>query len=121
LVTSVLQTIDAALPIRTVHARRSKQLRAEPIQALYEAHRVHHVGVFPELESEMTEWVPGMSKSPNRLDALIYGLTELAAGKKKATMRRWAMDETGEEPTPALRLVEPEMQNDPMMVPRRAG
>jgi phage terminase large subunit-like protein len=46
---------------------------------LYEQNRVHHVGVFTELENEMTQWLPGMS-SPSRMDAMVWALTELALG-----------------------------------------
>lgn len=56
--------------------------RAEPVHALYEQGRVHHVGSFGDLESEMTTWVPpghpdSSSWSPNRLDALVWAITEL--------------------------------------------
>lgn len=64
--------------IKTVHASRGKAIRAEPIAALYERGRVHHVGGFPLLEDEQCSWTPneGMP-SPNRLDALVWALTEL--------------------------------------------
>lgn len=65
-----------AVPFRKVHASRGKHTRAEPISALYEQGRVHHVGCFPELEDEMCNWVPGMA-SPNRMDALVWALTHL--------------------------------------------
>jgi phage terminase large subunit-like protein len=44
---------------------------------------VSHVGTFPELEAELTGWVPGDPRSPNRLDALVWCLTELMLGEKK--------------------------------------
>ncbi len=59
-----------------VHASRGKQTRAEPIAALYEQGRVHHVGMLPELEDQMCTWLPGM-KSPDRMDALVWALTDL--------------------------------------------
>lgn len=63
----------------TIHARKGKDVRAEPIVGLYEQHLVHHVGVMAELEAEMTGWVPySGDPSPNRLDALVYALTVLA-------------------------------------------
>lgn len=77
MVTSTLQTVRSTLPIRPVHASRGKSTRAEPISALYEQGRVHHVGTFPVLEDQMTTWVPGM-KSPDRMDALVWGLTDVA-------------------------------------------
>lgn len=50
--------------------------RAEPVSAIYEQGRAHHVGCFRELERELTTWAPG-GKSPNRLDALVWALTHL--------------------------------------------
>jgi phage terminase large subunit-like protein len=64
-----------------VDSRRGKQIRAEPIVALYEKKRVFHVGRQGDLgllEDELTSWVPGKGASPNRLDALVHGATELA-------------------------------------------
>jgi phage terminase large subunit-like protein len=60
-----------------VHSRRGKVLRAEPIVGLYEQKRVHHVKVLEDLESQMVGWVPDASDSPDRVDALVHGLTEL--------------------------------------------
>jgi predicted phage terminase large subunit-like protein len=85
LVETVLRTIDPSLPLTLVHASRGKLTRAEPIAALYEQGKVHHVGGFPELEDELCAWVPGMSDSPDRLDALVWGLTELAPGAVPAS------------------------------------
>lgn len=76
LVEMVLQANGVKVNFKKVHAARGKRVRAEPIAALYEKGLVHHVGEFPELESELTEWVPG-EESPNRLDALVWCLTEL--------------------------------------------
>lgn len=59
-----------------VHAARGKLTRAEPVAALYEQGRIHHVGGFAKLEDELTSWVPG-GESPNRLDALVHAFTEL--------------------------------------------
>lgn len=56
-----------------VNASRSKQLRAEPVVAMYEQHRVHHVGSLVELEEQQTSWVPDEGDSPDRLDALVHG------------------------------------------------
>jgi phage terminase large subunit-like protein len=69
-------TVSPSANYKSVRATRGKQLRAEPIAALYEQGRIHHVGFFPELEDQMCEWVPG-EKSPDRLDALVWALTEL--------------------------------------------
>jgi hypothetical protein len=64
---------------KTVHASRGKATRAEPVSAEYEQRRIHHVGVFPELETEMTSWVPGMP-SPSRMDSAVWCFTELLLG-----------------------------------------
>lgn len=77
LVRTVLMTQDQNMPVTLVHASRGKQVRAEPVAALYEQGRVHHVGMFAELEDELTGWVPGEGASPDRLDALVWALTEL--------------------------------------------
>ena len=63
-----------------VRASRGKAVRAEPIAAAYEQGRVHHVGEFPLLEEELTSWVPGDRLSPNRLDAMVWSMTELMDG-----------------------------------------
>jgi phage terminase large subunit-like protein len=62
---------------RMVMASRGKATRAEPTSANYEQGRMHHVGFFPELEDEMCNWVPGVGTSPNRVDALVWAVTEL--------------------------------------------
>jgi len=63
---------------KTVTATKGKRLRAQPIQALYEVGEVHHVGNYPELEYEMTTWVPDIGlPSPNRMDALVWALSYL--------------------------------------------
>lgn len=71
-----IATIDGSVAYKAVHASRGKLTRAEPIAALYEQGRVHHVGAFPDLEDQMCTWVPG-DKSPDRMDALVWALTEL--------------------------------------------
>lgn len=64
------------IAIRLVRASRGKYTRAEPISALYEQGRCHHVGMFGEMEDELCTWVPG-EDSPDRLDAMVWGFTEL--------------------------------------------
>lgn len=74
---------------KPVHASRGKAIRAEPISAHYEQGRVHHVGRFMRLEDEMCMWIPGMGMpSPNRLDALVWALTELMGKEKRAASSR---------------------------------
>lgn len=82
MVEATLRAIDPPIPYRAVHASRGKAVRAEPISALYEQRRIHHVGPFNELEDEMTSFAPGMpggmsGGSPDRLDALVWAFTDL--------------------------------------------
>lgn len=79
MVKSTIKNVDNNIPVTLVWASRGKETRAEPISALYEEGRVHHTAMFDMLEDELTDWVPGESKySPNRLDALVWGLTEVS-------------------------------------------
>lgn len=74
----IADATDQVCRYKNVHASRGKAVRAEPIVARYEKGIIHHVGDFPHLEDEMVMWVPGESKySPNRIDALVWALTEL--------------------------------------------
>ena len=71
-----------------MHATRGKLVRAEPIAALYEQGKVHHVGVFPELESQMCTYTGERPKpSPDRLDALVWGLSELSKSRGEVAWR----------------------------------
>ena len=79
MVESTINNVDDSVPVTLVWASRGKHTRAEPVSALYEQGRVHHVGAFPTLEDEMTTWVPG-DESPNRMDALVWAITELSGG-----------------------------------------
>ena len=86
LVVHLLQQVNPNLPVKKVTATRGKAVRAEPIASLYEQGRVHHIGMFPELEEQMCEWEPGVSKdSPDRMDALVWALTELSEGSASLT------------------------------------
>jgi phage terminase large subunit-like protein len=80
MVTAMLRSVDAALPVTMVRATRGKFLRAEPVAALYEQGRVVHAGRFTGLEDQMCDFGPdGLSsgRSPDRLDALVWALTAL--------------------------------------------
>jgi len=79
MVEQVIKQVDPNVPVTLVHASRGKQARAEPIAAQYEQGRIYHVGSFPALEDECCMWIPG-DESPNRLDALVWALTELMLG-----------------------------------------
>lgn len=79
MVQATLHHVRSSVPVRMVSASRGKRLRAEPVAALYEQHKVHHVGVHARLEDQMCSWTPG-SGSPDRLDALVWAVTELSGG-----------------------------------------
>ncbi len=71
------QARGLAIPYSMVYASRGKETRAEPVSALYEQGRIHHIGVLAALENEQTTWIPGTGRSPNRVDSLVWGITEL--------------------------------------------
>jgi phage terminase large subunit-like protein len=77
MVESNLRTVRLQLPYKKINASRGKQIRAQPIASLYEQGRVSHVEAFPELEDQLTTWTPESGTSPDRLDALVWALTEL--------------------------------------------
>ncbi len=78
LVRRTIQAVGPTVPIEKVRARRGKYTRAEPVAALYEQGRVHHVGAMPELEDQCCVWEPGEGQaSPDRLDALVWAITAL--------------------------------------------
>lgn len=87
LVEKVIRTIDRSVPYTPVRASRGKILRAEPIAALYEQGKVSHCGEFRELEDQMTSYTPLSKKSPDRLDALVWALTELSRSTGQAVWR----------------------------------
>jgi len=78
----MLKLIGGDIPYNSVWASRGKVTRAEPIVMLYEQGRVHHIGVLDKLEDEMTTWdAKAGDKSPNRIDSLVWGLTDLMSNK----------------------------------------
>jgi PBSX family phage terminase large subunit len=76
-----IRNYDKMIPIEMVHATRGKAIRAEPVADLYNRGLVHHVCHLIELEDELCEWTPEEKTSPNRLDALVWGITFLSGGK----------------------------------------
>ena len=87
LVERLLRTVDAHIPYTAVSASRGKMIRAEPIAALYEQHRVHHVGVFGELEDQMCTYIGQRKPSPDRMDALVWALAHLSRSSGEASWR----------------------------------
>ena len=96
MVRAVIRGVDPATPVKTVHATRGKWLRAEPVASLYAQGRVKHVGALPALEDEMADFgLSGASAghSPDRLDALVYAVTELTAKPlREPRIRQWWSD-----------------------------
>jgi phage terminase large subunit-like protein len=85
MVQATLRTVDQRVPFKEVHASRGKVIRAEPIAALYEQKKIHHVGSFPALEDQLCEFTTDFDRgragySPDRLDALVWALTEIMGG-----------------------------------------
>ncbi|MFH0938260.1 MAG: hypothetical protein V1899_03130 [Planctomycetota bacterium] len=76
MVRTVINQVDANVPVKLVSASRGKAIRAEPISAICEQGREHHVGTFFYLEDEQCQWQPG-DPSPGRMDAHVWSCTEL--------------------------------------------
>jgi len=93
MVSSVIKAADRSVPVKLVHASRGKIVRAEPISALYEQNRIHHVGRFDQLEDQMCTFSidnirNSSTGSPDRVDALVWGLSEIfekIAGRRRTT------------------------------------
>jgi len=77
LVKMVIKNVDKNIPVKLVRASRGKLTRAEPVAELYEDGKVHHVGFFGDLEDQMCSYVGG-TDSPDRMDAVVWGITELS-------------------------------------------
>ena len=78
MVEHTLRTIRGSLPYTAVHATRGKRIRAEPIAALYEQGKVFHAPGLNDLEEQLVSWTPDSTGSPDRLDALVWAMTELS-------------------------------------------
>lgn len=77
MVGETIHAVDPGVAYRQVRASRGKQMRAEPASALFDQGRCHMLGVFPELEDQMTTWTLDAKWSPDRLDALVWALVEV--------------------------------------------
>lgn len=93
LVASVIRTVDPRINVKSVRASRGKQLRAQPVTALYEQGKVHHVGQFPALEDQLCTWTPDSDGSPDRLDALVWAATDtmLEPPDRKQSTRMYSL------------------------------
>ena len=83
MVEHTIRTVDKNVSFKAVRAARGKILRAEPIAALYEQGRIHHCGDFAELEDQLCTYTHESRESPDRLDALVWGLTDLFIGRNE--------------------------------------
>lgn len=88
MVESTIRAVWPGAPIEKVRASRGKAVRAEPVAALYEQGRVHHIGTFGDLESEMVSWRPTDDWSPNRLDALVWAVSQLGLTERRGRAGR---------------------------------
>lgn len=87
MVRNTIHSIDPNIKVYLVRATKGKMIRAEPISAIYEQERVHHVGLFSELEEQMTTFTGApQEKSPDRMDALVWLLTHLMLGSQHSTI-----------------------------------
>jgi phage terminase large subunit-like protein len=80
LVMETLRSVDKNIPCRLVHAAKGKYVRAEPVSSLFEQHRCHFAGTFPILEDQCCSFEPGAGSSPDRMDAMVWGLSLLMLG-----------------------------------------
>ena len=84
MVETVIKTVNSRVPVKLVRASRGKRVRAEPVAALYEQGKAHHLGFWPQLEDQLCSWVPDIGSSPDRLDALVWALTDLVIDRAGA-------------------------------------
>ncbi|WP_456770936.1 phage terminase large subunit family protein [Bradyrhizobium sp. USDA 4448] len=91
MVEATIRALNSRVSFKAVHASRGKVVRAEPIAALYEQRKVHHVGGFPVLEDQMCSFTSDFDRartgySPDRVDALVWALTELSGPQRTFTV-----------------------------------
>ena len=92
MVKTIINSIDRNIKVKEVHASKGKFARAEPVAALYEQGKVAHAATgLDDLETELLEYVPiTATGSPDRLDAMVWALTDLMLGQNKEPMMRFA-------------------------------
>jgi phage terminase large subunit-like protein len=94
MVENTIRAIRPNVPYRGVRATRGKVTRAEPIAALYERGKIYHVGQFDQLEDQMCSFTTGFDRraagySPDRIDALVWALTDLFPDMSAAPADEW--------------------------------
>ena len=82
LIERLLRVSDDKVPYKPVRSSKGKMLRAEPVSSLYEQNKVSHVGLWKELEEQMCTYTGSTTNSPDRLDALVFGITSLMSSGK---------------------------------------
>jgi len=88
MVESVIRNVDKNVSYKSIYASRGKRARAEPVSALYEQGRIHHVGVFKDLEDQQCNFTPETKKSPDRIDALVWCFTDLIINRMERRIVR---------------------------------
>jgi phage terminase large subunit-like protein len=91
MIEATIRSIDPNVSFKSIHASRGKVTRAEPISALYEQGKIHHLGTFTQLEDQMCSFTSDFSKatagySPDRVDALCYSISELLLGQTQSKL-----------------------------------
>lgn len=109
MVEATVRSIDPTVAYRGVHATRGKAIRAEPVSSLYEQARVHHVGRFEALEDQMCSFTPDFDRaqngSPDRVDALVWALSELMVSAQRPSLVFGALDRPDELETARRHLL----------------
>jgi predicted phage terminase large subunit-like protein len=77
MVEHTIRTVDPKVPVKMVSAARGKAIRAQPIASLYEQGRISHVGRMADLEGQLCTWTEDSRDSPDRLDSMIWGMSEV--------------------------------------------
>jgi phage terminase large subunit-like protein len=88
LVQQQLSSIQSNIAYDSTHTQRSKFSRAEPVHTLYQTDKVKHVGHFSELEDQMTDFTAGLKDSPDRVDALVYGISKILLQDSDNSLQR---------------------------------
>lgn len=107
MVEATILTEWSSAPVKVITASRGKVQRAEPVAAAYEKRRVHHVGPLSKLEDQMTTWTPADGASPDRMDALVWAVTELTDNFGAAAWIAWAKRKAEEAAGTAVAVAEP--------------
>ena len=90
MVEATIRNVDRNVPVKTIHASRGKKVRAEPIAALYEQGKVHHCGFLPELENQMAAFTGEPGNDDDRVDAMVYAVSELMGTAGYDFLLGWA-------------------------------